>query len=239
MEMEEASSTNDLAIELLKSSAIPEGTAILAHSQTRGRGQREQGWESEPGKNITTSIIFYPRFLHVRQQFELSIAVALGIHDFVEREAGPEAAIKWPNDIYYKDLKIAGVLIENTVQGAHLHTSVTGIGININQEVFTSAAPNPVSLRQITGKDYNIRTCFEALCSCLEGRYLQLKAGKTELLRREYLKKLYRFGIYSEYLYQNLHIRAKITGISTSGRLQLESEELSTLEADLKEIKFL
>lgn len=245
IELPEVESTNDFAIELLKSTAIPEGSAILTQKQTKGRGQREQNWESESGKNITVSFIFHPRFLTAARQFNLNICVSLGVLDFVDQVLNKEAvSIKWPNDIYFNNKKIGGILIENTIQGNSLQTSVVGIGININQTEFHSEAPNPASFKTITGQDYNIYESFSILCTCLEARYLQLKAGKETDMKMEYIKNLFQFDVYRDYLIKGELYTCRITGVSDSGRLLLEAcsqgnEEYRTFEADLKEVKFI
>jgi len=190
---EQLTSTNTYAIKLLTVEKPPEGTIIRAGYQLAGRGQPGTSWESEKDKNLLFSIILYPDMIRPDQQFIVSMALSLGIHDFVSRYV-PHSAIKWPNDIYVKDDKIAGILIESSTMGEKIHYLVAGIGININQEKFVSHAPNPVSLKQITGKEFDLNKCFGELAQDLDNRYSFLKYDKTEEIKKEYHKNLYRFG---------------------------------------------
>ena len=129
----ELTSTNDQAFMLLKTINPVEGTVIYADFQKAGRGQKDNKWESEKGKNLLLSIILYPTSIRPEDQFYLSMAVSLGICDFID-SFFPGSKIKWPNDIYINDDKIAGILIENSVMGETIESTIAGIGININQK---------------------------------------------------------------------------------------------------------
>ena len=145
----------------------PHGTCVLADRQSAGRGQRGNTWESEPGKNLTFSVLLRPDGLHASQQFRISQAVSLAITDTLDGflPEGIEAKVKWPNDIYVGNRKICGILIENTLCGAAIQHSIIGIGLNINQRDFLSDAPNPVSLYQLTRKDTCINDIYwKAYC---------------------------------------------------------------------------
>ncbi|MDE7334766.1 MAG: biotin--[acetyl-CoA-carboxylase] ligase [Muribaculaceae bacterium] len=134
----------------------PHGFALMAREQTAGRGQRGNSWEAEAGKNITLSLILRPVELPAARQFELSEAVALAVADTVESLGIDRVSVKWPNDIYVGDRKIAGILIENALGGTYISRSIVGIGLNVNQREFHSDAPNPVSALQLTGREYDI-----------------------------------------------------------------------------------
>src|SRR4030043_1139663 len=149
---ENLTSTNTEAALLLKKNNIPEGTVIHTEYQTAGRGQHGNRGESEKGKNLLISIILYPGSVKSEEQFLISMTISLGICDFVDRYL-EGSKVKWPNDIYFKDDKIAGILIENSLMGDTIESSVAGIGLNINQENFPGEIRNPVSLRMITGGD--------------------------------------------------------------------------------------
>ena len=127
-------STNDSALSILGSNDVFEGTTIITSRQTSGKGQKGNRWQSEPGKNLTFSIILKPGFLDVKQQFKLNFAVSLGIFDFLSSFFKSHVKIKWPNDIYYKDSKIAGILIENSIRSMKMQHSIVGVGLNVNQE---------------------------------------------------------------------------------------------------------
>lgn len=146
------------------------GDALLALAQTAGRGQRGNTWESAPGQNITMSIMLRPEQLPVNRQFELSEAVALGVADLLDKTGIEGVKVKWPNDIYVGDRKICGILIENTLGGAMIVRSIAGVGLNVNQTEFVGSAPNPVSMKQLTGKDYDICELAEQLVGCVMAR---------------------------------------------------------------------
>ena len=127
------SSTNNVLSDMLSNSKpLEEGSVIMADEQSNGKGQQGAFWEYEPHKNITLSLLYRPDFLTIEDQFYLSIAISLGISDFLEEALQQKSHIKWPNDIYFAHYKIAGILIENTLMGSHLKTSIIGIGLNVN-----------------------------------------------------------------------------------------------------------
>lgn len=137
------------------------GAVVAAHTQSSGRGQRGNSWEAEPGANITMSIFLKPSKLQIESAFLVSEAVAVAVANVVSRhlmEAGcaGKVAIKWPNDIYVDNKKIAGILIENSLHGSRVSRVIVGLGLNVNQTKFTSPAPNPVSLAQLTGSHYSV-----------------------------------------------------------------------------------
>lgn len=197
-------STNNYAMAQIRAGLAKSGDTFLALEQTDGKGQRNKSWNAEPGANILMSIAWKPQKLAVAQQFLLSAAVALACFDCFSRYAGEETAIKWPNDIYWRDRKAGGILIENIVgtsqttstkhntQNPKLHWSVIGTGININQTTFPDNLPNPVSLKQITGKSYDTAVLAKELCGCLEKRLLQISAPVK--LLQAYNDHLYKRG---------------------------------------------
>lgn len=131
-------------------------TVVITDNQTAGRGQGTNHWESEPGKNLTFSILIHPTMVPLARQFLLSEMEALAIYDVLGDILGKEdVKMKWPNDIYWKDKKLCGILIENRLSGTFIRDSIIGIGLNVNQDVFLSDAPNPVSMRQILGREFN------------------------------------------------------------------------------------
>lgn len=250
---EQTDSTNSHLLRMLEKEELFEGTVVITNKQKSGRGQRGATWESEEDKNLTFSILLYPIFISPAEQFILNKAVSLGVVEFVYScLASPippnshwdgeglrkDVRIKWPNDIYVGDKKIAGILIENIVLGNHLQRAVVGIGININQEKFSSQIPNPTSLKMITGKEFNLEKCFWQLCSCIEKRYLQLKSNHIEKIDADYRDLLYRLGMWSFFRYKGEMLKARITGITKNGKLILETEKKEVLECDFKEVNF-
>ena len=195
---EELTSTNNHAIKLLSVEKPREGTIIRTGYQTAGRGQPGNSWESEKDKNLLFSIILYPVMIRPDKQFIVSMALSLGINDFLKRHVSG-SSIKWPNDIYVKDDKIAGILIESSTIGEKIQYLVAGIGFNLNQEKFMSAAPNPVSLKQLTGVEYNPEDCINELSQYLDIRYEQLKKGDITNIKKDYSKHLFRYGKWSDF----------------------------------------
>jgi BirA family biotin operon repressor/biotin-[acetyl-CoA-carboxylase] ligase len=239
-DLETATSTNTYAQTLLAQKKILDGTLIFARHQTAGKGQLSNIWESEANQNITLSVVFYPTFLKIQNHFLLNQAIALGVHDFVQFYVKKQTKIKWSNDIYVQDKKIAGILIQNSLQGETLQHSIVGIGININQSVFLSNAPNPTSLTIETKEYFKIEDCIEYLAQCLEQRYLQLRQQNFEKLRLDYLNSLYLRGEWRNYekTATGECFLGCIEGVKDTGHLIMQT--IKGLEIfDLKEIKFL
>ncbi len=237
----ETASTNKYATELIKNNtAIEDGTIVLTHHQTAGRGTGDNHWESEKGKNLTLSIISFPTFLPIEKQFMMNKVVSLAVFDMVcILTKGKETEkIKWPNDIYAGNKKIAGILIENAIMGENFQYFISGIGININQEYFISNAPNPVSLKNITGEDHDLKECLSILCSCFENRYKELINSENKQLDDDYYTSLYRLNENASFIYNEQAIQARITGITAQGKLLLETNKRKVLECGFKEVEF-
>ncbi len=223
---DELPSTNDYARDLLAKSRPSEGTVVRADSQSAGRGQFGSKWLTEPGVNLTLSVILYPNWLKITDQFRLSEAVALALLDTVNRLPSTvnrqPSTIKWPNDIYLGDRKTAGILIQNTLTGNHLETSIVGIGLNVNQTAFPPEIPNATSLCLATGRTFDLEAVAETLFECLERRYLQLKAGQTEILRAEYREHLLGLGALRNFARPDGSVfSGTIQGVQGDGRLEI------------------
>ena len=185
--LKEVDSTNNFLKNLLSNSKpLPEGTVIMAESQFAGRGQQNNQWHAEPGKNLTFSILLNPTFLGIANQFDLTRTISLGVYDALQPILGHQFKIKWPNDLYYGDQKLGGMLIENLISGTQIKNAIIGIGINVNQENFPADASNATSIKQILHADYDLRNLLSEICSHIEAWYLNLKAGKIALVRDEY-----------------------------------------------------
>ncbi len=225
IDLESTESTNNYALKLLREKQPFEGTVVRTFSQSLGRGQRQKQWESEDFSNLTFSLIYYPVFLSVNRQFQLSKAVALGLADFVKSIVKTQnVKIKWPNDIYVGSKKIAGILIENSVSGTHLTSSVIGIGLNVNQEKFSAEIPNPVSLKMLAGKKLDLENCFSELCLSLEMRYMQLKAGKQNVIDDNYHSVLFGLNEKREFIIDNKTVITEILGVADDGKLKLKTD---------------
>jgi BirA family biotin operon repressor/biotin-[acetyl-CoA-carboxylase] ligase len=216
-------STNNYAKNLLSTGRPPEGTAVLAHTQESGRGQMGNTWASEPGKNLTVSYVFYPSFLEAAKQFYLNMAVALAVKDCCELLLEDEVKIKWPNDIYHHDKKIAGILIENSISGNNLTSSVVGVGLNINQTSFPESLPNPSSLHLITGKEFVVAEVLNHLSHFLEKYYLQLRQQHFNFLDKAYTVALYRYQQTHEFRHGDKLLRGEVNGVTKEGKLILYS----------------
>lgn len=230
-------STNTHAINLLSKNKPSDGTVISAWAQEQGRGQIGRTWLSEAGKNLTFSIILYPRFLAAKEQFLLNQAVALGVCDWVQRFCRA-AQVKWPNDIYVKDKKIGGILIQNSLSGSTIQNAVLGIGLNINQTSFPDTLPNPTSLSLETAIQYDLDEALEGICEQIERRYLQLRAKNTSIIQRDYLGNLYRFQEEALYQYPEGGVfQGKIIGISPEGKLIIDHDK-GTEQFDFRQVQF-
>lgn len=234
-------STNSYASEMLRQMRLTEGTIIYTFEQTRGRGQRGNSWHSEANKNVALSLILHPSFLGANEQFLLSKIVSLAVSDLMaEILSGQELSvkIKWPNDIYVNDKKIAGILIENSIGDHSVQSSIIGIGINVNQEHFNAETSNATSLKMLAAREFDLNAIVTRLCEFLEARYLQLKANKRESLGRAYLERLYRLNEWKKYSGSAGIFEGKIINVSGSGKLQVELRNNEIKEFDLKEIVF-
>jgi len=232
-------STNSYATALTKFEKPSEGTIVRAGFQTGGRGQTGNRWESESGKNLLISIILYPLVIKPDDQFLISMAVSLAICDFSESYIS-SSRIKWPNDIYVNDDKIAGILIENSIMGNHIENCVAGIGYNINQKVFKEGATNPVSLRKLTGKEYNIDECYKRLTESIEKRYKQLLTTDFDKIRSEYARKLYRINEWHNYEDSTGRFAGRIVSVSENGLLRIEKKFKDSIsEYSFKEVEFI
>jgi len=238
IELERVDSTNTYADNMLQKSDLEEGTVIWALEQFAGRGLNENKWESEPGKNLTFSIILHPDFLSGEMQFRLNKTISLGILDFINSLMS-DMAIKWPNDIYVGSRKIAGILIENKIMGSIIKTSIAGIGININQTHFGGEIPNPVSLIQVLRREMTLKEALKAVCQCIGYRYLQLRNGKNEITDNDYNQCLMGFNEWRSFLKKEGKFEGKIDGVDDFGRLLIETREGDILSFNHKEIEYL
>lgn len=259
-------STNDFAVELLSAPSpkgeqsmtnslftirhsplpkITEGAVITTFNQTLGRGQMGNVWLAEPNQNIAFTVVLQPSFLDAREQFHLNKVIALAVHDFfveIFKKYNPSLAdackIKWSNDMYVNDQKIAGILIQNTLSGMRLQHAIVGIGLNINQLDFPNDF-NATSLKRELKQDFDLFALIEQLAKNIEQRYLQLKTGNFKKIHDEYLSKMYRFGVESAFQYPNGEIfRGTIIGVSAAGRLEVLTTE-GVKNFEIKEVKFL
>jgi BirA family biotin operon repressor/biotin-[acetyl-CoA-carboxylase] ligase len=169
-----------------------DGTAYFALDQYQGKGQRAKTWSSKPGENIILSVVKDCSGLQLNNQFQLSVAVALACFDFFSAYAGDETRIKWPNDLYWRDRKAGGILIENMVKSDRWDKAIIGMGININQTAFNTLEGKPVSLKQITGKAFDPIILAKELCQHLEKRFSMLANKPFDQLLSAYNAQLFK-----------------------------------------------
>jgi len=227
VELHSVDSTNNYARQQIHAGLAQHGMAIFSHEQLSGKGQRGKDWHSEKGANIILSIVLKPQTLLLTQQFMLIACVAVAVHDFFMKYAGSEARIKWPNDLYWQDRKAGGVLIENIVRsrgsgGGSWDWAIVGMGININQTNFADDLPNPVSLKQITGKSFNTLAFAKELCHVLDKRFKELIEEGFENIYKLYLSHLYKIKETVKLKKENKVFEATIKGVSPSGKLIIQ-----------------
>lgn len=233
----EVESTNNYANQLVLSKAAEHGTVVLAQHQNKGKGQQGNSWESEAGKNLLASIVLFPNFLFAAKQFYLSKIASLAILDFLKTETDG-IAIKWPNDIYFENKKVAGILIENAIKGQNLSSTIIGIGLNLNQEIFISNAPNPVSLKEITDKNYNIELVAKIISENIMNWYRKLESGDLDEIDSTYFNQLFRANEWAMYAKNGKQFEARIIGIGEFGQLILEQRNGEHSKFMFKEVEF-
>ena len=231
-------STNEFAKELLKKSELPEFTCVIADKQKEGKGQHGNIWHSDKGKNLTFSLIFYPKFLNIDLQFYISKVISLGIVGFLDTiHFGFK--IKWPNDIYYNNKKLGGILIENSIFKNKIKSCVAGIGLNINQYEFPEYLSDAVSLMNLSSKRYNLNVLIHDLCNEIYKNYLFLIKKEFAVIDTKYNEYLCKFNEIAEYKDVSGIFTGKIIGTEKSGKLIIENTTGAIKKYDFKEIVFL
>lgn len=235
--LESVDSTNSFALELIPKIDPIEGAVVWAIEQNRGKGRNNNKWESQSGKNLTFSVILYPDFLEADQQFYISKAISLGVFDYI-CQYSDSVKIKWPNDIYINDKKIAGILIELSISGNKIHNCVAGIGLNVNQTIFKKNIPNPTSLKLLLKSDLDLNESLEKLCGYIEKRYLEIANLNFEKINRDYKSNLFRLNEFHCYEYNNDIFEAKITDVDQFGNIFIERKDGSSRYYNISELNF-
>ncbi len=275
IELQSVDSTNNYAREQIRASRASDlpvsqalaahGMVIFAHEQSAGKGQRGKVWTSQPGSNITLSVLVKPQGIPLAQQFRLSACVAVAVQDLFMKYAGDNTKIKWPNDLYWQDRKAGGILIENVVrsgepkaqsqepiakspepeansQQPNWDWSIIGIGININQPHFPADLPNPVSLKQITGKDFDTVELAKELCGILDKKFNELINDGFENIYQQYLLHLYKKNEIVKLKKDNRDFEAIIKTITPAGKLVVQhsmEEDPIAIGFDFGEVEWL
>ena len=216
------SSTNTVAMQLLATSKPQEGTVVITDHQYQGKGQRGNHWISEPYKNLTCSLIVYPYFLSAQQSFMLNMITTLAIHQVIAAYIPVGLTIKWPNDIYYYNKKLSGLLIENIINKGQIKAAVIGIGINVNQKSF--ALPRASSLAMICKKQFDLSNLLAQILQAIQFQYTQLQGQNIPALKKAYIQRLY--GMHEKHTFQaqSQCFQGIIRGVDALGRLCIEKE---------------
>jgi len=254
IELQSVDSTNNYARQQIHDGLAQHGNTIFAHEQLAGKGQRGKIWRSETSSNIILSIVIKPDQLRLMQQFQLSACVAVSVQEFFSKYAGDDTKIKWPNDLYWQDRKAGGVLIESVVRSPSAAIglpqakqesgvgewlwSIIGIGININQTAFPSYLVNPVSLKQITGKNFDIITLAKELCGILDKNLMVLQKGGFEKIYSLYVSHLYKKDATVKLKKDSRVFEATIVSVSPVGKLIVRSDSYRDIEEEPIDIGF-
>ena len=234
--LEQIDSTNAY-LQRKQSEADIRNWVVSADEQTAGKGMGSNGWESEVGKNLTFSLALDVGFLPAERQFLLSKAVALGIYESLCPLIPEEKLhIKWPNDVYFENHKLAGILINSTIKANMMDVSIVGIGLNVNQMQFQGWPTHPISLKMITGKDYDLQPLLEQTAGNVYNKVEQLK-NAASTVEDEYLQRLYLYRTWADYEVDGKVLRLLMTGIDPYGRLLLEDEVGHSYCFDIKEVR--
>jgi BirA family biotin operon repressor/biotin-[acetyl-CoA-carboxylase] ligase len=235
--LKEVDSTNVyLKLLLARNEAEVEGLVVVAENQYAGRGQKGNEWESEKGMNLTFSIFLKPNVL-VKNQFLVSKIISLGIKDFLEDLGLLRVKIKWPNDIFCGNDKIAGILIENSIKGNRICNSVIGVGLNVNQTIFNSKNKPTSVAKELNDNSFDLKDLLNQLLFFIERRYLLLKSDKENLINPDYLNAMYRINESNRFKIYNVELAGLIIGVTSSGKLQVKINEIIE-EFNMKEIEF-
>ncbi|TDG95550.1 biotin--[acetyl-CoA-carboxylase] ligase [Cardinium endosymbiont of Culicoides punctatus] len=231
------SSTNDIAKQYISNKRVAEGTVFIADYQCKGRGQRGNHWHSAEAQNLLFSLVLYPEFLAIKYSFSLNIIISLSIYEVLARQCTEGISIKWPNDIYYLDKKIGGILIETSIGSRDkINTAIIGIGLNINQVHFD--LPNATSLALIKQTTFDRGTILNHILQAIGNYYAQLHNGKGDLLWSNYLGNLYRNKEVHCFKHTAGYIAGRIVGVNRLGQLLIEMSNGNICSYDTKEITF-
>jgi BirA family transcriptional regulator, biotin operon repressor / biotin---[acetyl-CoA-carboxylase] ligase len=223
---EQVGSTNDEARKAIQSGVATHGMAFFSSNQVAGRGQRGRSWLSEPGSSVALTVLIEPDFLTVLQQFELNKAMALAVWDTISALVGQEhLRIKWPNDLYWKNKKLGGLLIESVVTSTGQWSwAIVGIGLNINQRSFDHSLPNPVSVLQITGAEHDPAQIARSLCAAIDARLKIIRLKKANEIHQAYDEWLYKKNECARFRVGQRTFSAVVNGVTAHGELSLDGE---------------
>ncbi|CAM1349378.1 biotin--[acetyl-CoA-carboxylase] ligase [Tenacibaculum crassostreae] len=232
-------STNTFLKDMLSKMPVEDFTVAVANTQTEGRGQMDSEWVVESGKNLTFSVFCEIFDLDISNHKYLNYCVSISVFKALQELKLPNLSVKWPNDILSGNKKLAGILIENSLKGSKINSSVIGIGINVNQDIFLENLPNASSIKRILKKEVDLDVLLESVLIKLQLNLVVLKRKEYHLLEEVYLKVLYKKNVPTMFKNnQNILFMGKIIGVSKNGNLQIELENETIQEFGLKEVSF-
>lgn len=238
--LELVESTNSYLSKKLANHKIDEFFAVMTNFQTGGKGMGSNVWESDKGKNLLCSIVLKPKYLKAEHQFYISKLAAISVCELVEILSGSKnVKIKWPNDIYIGKKKAAGILIENSFIGNQIQYSILGIGVNINQKIFSDKLPNPTSIVLHSKKELPILEVLNTLLKIVKENYVLITNNELDKLDVIYNEKLLNIDKWSNYIVNNEVIRAKVVGTNEYGLLRLLKRNRAIDLYDIKEVKWI
>ncbi len=233
----ETDSTNKYAAGLIADKKIEKPTLIYTLQQNSGKGLGQNTWHSQAGKNLLFSLVVFSD-IKAEEHFKLNMIVSLSICEFLLLK-GIEVKIKWPNDIYCQNKKIAGILIENNICGNLIESSIIGVGLNLNQIEYPSELKNPISLKQIKNTVYDIDIEAKLIAQILIDKLEQFKSKSFTTVLKYYNKKLYRFGLFSKFRDKDEEFSGRIKNVNDNGQLIICDTESITRLYNFKEIELL
>lgn len=213
-------------------------TVVTTDYQTAGKGQGKNTWESNPGENLLFSVLTHPVHVPARRQFILSMAAALAVKDALHMYIG-DVEIKWPNDIYWHDHKLGGILIECSLSGTQVKDCIMGFGIDVNQREFHNLTKNPISIYQITHREVDRQVLLDSIIQDLERYLIHIKNGRYDEIQALYRHSLYRRHGYYPYYDKDGEFMARFVSIDPTGRLTLKDDDGMLRTYAFKEVKFL
>lgn len=235
-----ASTNSEARRRLDQGEELPELTLIDTDDQTAGRGQVGNKWESEAGQNLSFSLVCHPHWLSAARQFALSQAIALAVCDALSALGlGHRVSVKWPNDIYIDDSKVSGTLIECDLSGKTISNCIVGTGVNVNQTIFRSDAPNPISLRQALGRTFDREALLSDIVSRFSAFYQQLRSEGHQALHTLYMSRLYRRTGLHLYADAEGTFKASLHAVEPTGHLLLRTDDGTLRRYEFKEVKYL
>ncbi len=231
-------STNSYLKNLIKETTVKNWTVIIAEHQTNGKGQFDNKWVTDKGKNLTFSILVKFKKLEVKYQFYLNYSVSIALYNVLKYYIPEKLTVKWPNDILSANHKICGILIENTINNSNVNHAIIGIGLNVNQEKFPSHILNVTSIKNKLDRNIDKNELFDKILLEIQYQLHLIEQQKFKEIKLQYENVLYKKGIPSMFIdIDNNTFLGKIIGVTNQGKLQIELDDESLREYALKEIK--